>query len=182
MRHVSFWVTNDKNQSEHNVSAPAAQRSKRRRRAFADQNLRTAARIPARRSLRWTTPLLSPEQIGVFRCGRVVQTKLRRPQKDALGKSTTSQKKQELCAEQVLTLAVGNNVGMSLGESLFASMTYAAWCARRAVAFDAISMTCRDGQRNKVRFKPKSAFQSGTQPCNYSCPPPRRHRISLFRK
>src|SRR5262249_41091729 len=30
-----------------------------------------------------------------------------------------------------LTFVVGNNVGISLGESFVASMTYAAWCARR---------------------------------------------------
>jgi hypothetical protein len=34
-------------------------------------------------------------------------------------------REKELCADQVLTFAVGNNVGISLGESFFASMTYA---------------------------------------------------------
>src|SRR5262245_54568921 len=46
-----------------------------------------------------------------------------------------------------------------------------AWCARRVVAFDTISMTCRDGQRNKVRFKPKSAFQSGHPSSELLVPP-----------
>src|SRR5262249_32949944 len=77
------------------------------------------ARIPARRSLRSATPLLSPEQIGVFRCGRVVQTKLRRPQQDALGKKHKRARKKEFCADQIVTFAVGNNVGISLGEFIF---------------------------------------------------------------
>src|SRR5882757_7855545 len=43
----------------------------------------------------------------------------------------------------------------------YISMTYAVWCARRAVASAAISMTCQNGQRNKVRFQRISAFQGG---------------------
>jgi hypothetical protein len=34
-----------------------------------------------------------------------------------------------------IRVAEPSNVGISLGESFFASTTYPAWCARRAVAF-----------------------------------------------
>ena len=54
---------------------------------------------------------------------------------------------------------MGNNVGISLGETFFASMTYAAWCARRAVAFAAISIGYKDPPKHEVHFELKSAFE-----------------------
>jgi hypothetical protein len=36
------------------------------------------------------------------------------------------------------------------------------WCARRALAFVAISMGCKDLSRHKVHFDPESAFEKVT--------------------
>src|SRR5262245_18812299 len=54
-----------------------------------------------------------------------------------------------------------SSLSNELGTKVFIFQGLSAWYARRAVAFAAISMTCRDGRRNKVRFQPIGAFQSG---------------------
>lgn len=116
---------------------------------------------PPRRFLRWATLLAAREQMVVFLRGVLVQIKMRRPQEQTLDQEGRDQTG-KICAKQILTFAVGNNVGVKIAKTFFASMTYCLWCARRAHAFVAISMGCKDLSRHKVHFDPKSAFEKVT--------------------
>ena len=64
-------------------------------------------------------------------------------------------------AELKLALAVSNNVGVEIAKIFFASVAYCLWCARRADAFVAISMSYKGLSTDKVHFLPKSAFRVG---------------------
>lgn len=110
----------------------------------------------ARRFLRWATPLPSRVEMVVF-AGRGSN-------KDATtARASTAPRRArsngEDYAEQKLALAVSSNVGVEIAKIFFASIAYCLWCARRAVAFPAISMGYHDPLQHKVHFEPKSAFE-----------------------
>ena len=52
-----------------------------------------------------------------------------------------------------------NNVGVEIAKIFFVSIAYCPWCARRAIAFIAISTSYQGLSNHKVHFEPKSVFQ-----------------------
>jgi len=58
---------------------------------------------------------------------------------------------------------VGNNVGVEHRENIFASTAYCLWCARRELAFTAISITYPSEPEKKVPIRPKGAFRDSSR-------------------
>ncbi len=98
-------------------------------------------------------PPFSSEQIVVFRRGPVV--KKQRCDDDH---KTCEIKKGIFARNRTTTFVAGNNVGTGLGKQFFASMAYAAWRARRTLAFAAISMAYPSEPEKKVPIRHKGAF------------------------
>jgi hypothetical protein len=119
-------------------------------------------RVRARRFLRWATLLSSREQMVVFVRGAFVQIKMQRPQEQTLDQEARDQTG-KICANQILTFAVGNNVRVKDRENIFRINGLCLWCARRAEKMFVISMACRDGRKSEVHFPPIGAFQTEHQ-------------------
>ena len=58
---------------------------------------------------------------------------------------------------------MGNNVGVEHRENIFASTAYCLWCARRELAFTAISITYPSEPEKKVPIRPKVAFRDSSR-------------------
>ena len=76
---------------------------------------------------------------------RLVQIKMRRTKRGSADPGRETRARSTI-------IGVGNNVGIGVREWFFVSMTYAVWCARRAVAFAAISSSYTKPQQIRARI------------------------------